>query len=228
MTTLSERLPLTERQTQVYEFIRSYVRSEGRPPTLAEIGRGLHIASSNGVHRLVVALEAKGYVHRRPNEARGLSLTDDEGVGDGEPPGVLMLKASEGAGRRTRPLTSDIAEHPLPRSRRPLVVDPSLLGDDTDLDACLGVVAGDDGLLGDGIRKGDLLVVEESEWTHVPTGALVAVLFYNRVVVRRFEHVNGKLHFRVSNRDFADHTARTDDPEYFVLGRVVAMMRSLS
>ncbi len=227
MSSPSERLPLTERQTQVFEFIRSYVRSEGRPPTLAEIGRGLHIASSNGVHRLVVALEAKGYVTLRPNEARGLSLADDEGTG-GEAPSVLMLKASEGAGKRTRPLTSDIAEHPLPRSRRTLVVDPSLLDDDTDLESCIGVGAGDDGLLGDGIRKGDLLVVEEAEWTHIPTGALVAVLFYNRVVARRFEHVNGRLHFRVSNRTFSDQNARADDPEFFVLGRVVAMMRRLS
>lgn len=221
------RPPLTERQTQVFEFVRSYVRSQGRPPTLAEIGRGLGIASSNGVHRLVGALETKGYVSRRPNEARGLSLVDDEGGGGGDAPGVLMLKVTEGAGRRARPLTSDTAEHPLPRSRRSLIVDPALLPDDVDLDACVGVVAGDDGMLADGIRKDDRLVVEEMEWTQVPNGALVAVLFYTRLVVRRFELANGRLHFRVANRTFRDQTARPGDPEYFVLGRAIALLRSL-
>jgi repressor LexA len=228
MSLPADRLPLTERQTHVYEFIRFYIRSEGRPPTLADIGREFKISSSNGVHRLVVALEAKGYVTRRPNEARGLSLVDDEEPQSRETSSVLMLKTSEGAGRLARPLTSEIAEYPLPRTRRPLLVDPSLLPDDCDLDACFGVVAGDDGLLGDNIRKGDLLVVEETEWTHVPSGAIVAVLIYDRLVARRFEHVNGRLHFRVSNRNFSDQSARGDDPEYFVLGRVVAMMRSLA
>lgn len=228
MPSATDRQPLTERQTQVYEFIRSYVRQQGRPPTVVEIGRGLGIASTNGVHRLVVALETKGYVHRRPHEARGLSLVDDEGAGAvGEAPGVLMLKTSEGAGRRSRALTSETAEHPLPRSRRPLLVDPTLLPDDADLDACVGAVAGDDGMLAEGIRKGDLLVVEETEWTHVPSGELVAALFYDRVVVRRFELANGRLHFRVANRMFRDQTVRPGDPEVFVLGRVLALLRPL-
>lgn len=222
------RLPLTERQTQVYEFIRSYLRTHRRPPTVVEIGRGLGIASTNGVHRLVVALETKGYVQRRPNEARGLMLVDDDAAGaGGEAPGVLMLKTAEGAGARARALTSETAAHPLPRSRRPLLVDPALLPDDADPEACIGLVAGDDGMLGDGIRKGDLVVAEEAEWTQVPNGALVAALFYDRVVVRRFELANGRLHFRVSNRTYRDQTAHADDPEYFVLGRALAVMRPL-
>lgn|GEM_PF-402355 len=220
------RPPLTESQTKIYEFIRTAIRRDGRPPTIAEIGREVGVASTNSVHRHVVALDAKGYLRRRPNEARGLWVVDDDDPA-GEAPGVLMLKTSDGAGRRARPLTSDVAEHPLPRSRRPLVVDPALLPDDVDLDACLGVVAGDDGMLADGIRKDDVLVVEETEWTHVPNGALVAALFHDRVVVRRFENTNGRLHFRAASRTFRDHTAHPDDPEYFVLGRAVALMRSL-
>lgn len=222
----SARPPLTESQTKVYEFIRATIRHDGRPPTIAEIGRGLGFASTNSVHRLVVALDAKGYLRRRPNEARGLWVMDDDDA-TADVPGVLMLKTSDGAGRRARPLTSADAEHPLPRSRRPLAVDPALLPEDVDLDACIGVVAGDDGLLADGIRKDDLLVVEETEWTHVPSGSLVAALFHDRVVIRRLEIANGRLHFRSASRTFRDHTAHPDDPEYFVLGRAVALMRPL-
>ena len=128
-----------------------------------------------------------------------------------------MLKTSEGAGRRARPLTSDTAEHPLPRSRRSLLVDPVLLPDDADPDACLGVVAGDDGMLTDGIRKGDLLVVEEVEWVDVPNGARGGAL-HDRVVARRFELANAAHPLPRLQPHVSRQTARPDEPRYFVLG----------
>lgn len=222
--------PLTERQTQVYRFIVDYARKQGKPPTIAEIGRHLGLRSTNSVHKLVVALEAKGRVRRTPHAARGLEIVDDADAPTpfaDDPPGVLMLKATEGVGRRARALTSDMAEHPLPRSRRPLVVDPSLLPEDVDLDACIGVVAGDDGMHGIGIYKGDRVIVEEAEWAHIPNGALVAAIFYDLVVVRRFEYANGRLHFHASSKTYTDESPRPDDAEFFVIGRALTVLRSL-
>ncbi len=221
---------LTERQNQVYEFLRSYVRKQGKPPTIKEVGSHLGIRSTNGVHKLLVALETKGYITRTPHEARGLEIVGEEPTYafDDEPPGVLMLKQKEGAGRRARLLTSENASHPLPRSRRQLLLDLTLLPDDTDLDECLGVVAGDDGMNGAGVRKGDLVVVRESDWRDVPNGAPVAVLFYDRLVIRQFELANNRLHFRAADRTYADEAVRTDDPEFFVVGRALAMMRKLA
>jgi repressor LexA len=223
------RSRLTERQNQVYEFLRAYVRQQGRPPTIKEVGQALGLRSTNGVHKLLVALEAKGYVRRRPHEARGLELVDDEDpyAFEEEPPGVLMLKQKEGSGRRARVLTSANAQHPLPRSRRSLLVDPALLPDDADLDECLGVVAGDDGMNGAGVRKGDLVVVAEADWRQIRNGSTVAALFDDRLVLRRFELANGRLHFRAADRTYADESARTDDPEFFVVGRALAVMRKL-
>ena len=220
------RARLTERQNQVFEFLRDFVRRNGKPPTIKEIGERIGVRSTNGVHKMLVALEKKGYITRTPNEARGIAIVGEEGGYD-EPPGVLMLKLTEGVGRRARPMTSETAAHPLPRSRRPLLVDPSLVPEDADLDHCVGVVAGDDGMNGAGVRKGDLVVVEEADWRDLPKGALVAVLFYDRVVVRRFEFVNGRLHFRAADRTYADESARPDDPEYFVIGQALTMMRPL-
>ena len=219
---------LTERQNQVYEFLRDYVRRQGKPPTIKEVGQSLGIRSTNGVHKMLVVLEKKGYVTRTPNEARGLEIVDDVGLGAEEAPGVLMLKLTEGVGRRARRMTSETADHPLPRSRRPLLVDAGLLPDDVDLDDCLGVVADDDGMNGAGLRKGDRVVVEERHWRDVPNGATVAVIFFDRVVVRRFEFANGRLHFRAADRTYADEAVRPDDPEFFVIGRALAMMRALT
>lgn len=220
---------LTERQNQVYEFLRDYVRRNGKPPTIKEVGQSLGIRSTNGVHKMLVALETKGYIERTPHEARGLSIVDDADLygSDEEPPAVSWLRIKEGAGRRARLLTSENAAHPLPRSRRSLLLDPSLLPEDTDLDHCLAVTAGDDGMNGAGVRKGDTVVVEETDWRDAENDALVAVLFYDRLVVRRFAFVNGRLHFRAADRTYADETARADDPEFFVIGRALAMVRKL-
>ena len=229
MPSRAVRPRLTERQNQVYEFLRTYVRRYGKPPTIKEIGESLGIRSTNGVYKMLVVLEEKGYITRTKHEARGIELVDEErGYGADEPPGVLMLKLKEGVGRRARLMTSETADHPLPRSRRPLLVDPALLPEDVDLDDCLGIRVGDDGMNGAGIRKGDLVVVEERIWQNIPSGALVAVLFYDAVVVRQFELVNQRLHFRAADRTYADETVRPDDPEYFVIGRALAVMRSLT
>lgn len=223
------RTRLTERQNQVFEFLRDFARRHGKPPTIKEIGESLGIRSTNGVHKMLVVLETKGYIVRTPNEARGIEIVGEEGGYAGEePPGIKMLKTMEGAGRRARKLTSETAEYPLPRSSRaPLLLDPSLLPDDVDLGHCFGVEAGDDGMNGAGIRKGDLVVVEERGWMDVPNGALVAVLFYDRVVVRQFELANDRLHFRAADRTYADEAVRPDDREFFVLGLALALIRRL-
>ena len=110
------RARLTERQNQVYEFLRDFVRRRGKPPTIKEVGESLGIKSTNGVHKMLVVLEKKGYITRTPNEARGLQIVDDAGLVGEEPPGVLMLKLTEGAGHRQRKVTSDAIDFPLPRS----------------------------------------------------------------------------------------------------------------
>ena len=205
------------------------MRAQGRAPSIKEIGGHLGIRSTNGVHKMIVALEKKGYVTRIPNEARGLQLVgvDDPFGGGPEAAGVPFLKTTQGAGRRARPLTSEDAEYPLPRSRRQVIVEPDLLPEDVDLDTCLAVVAGDDGMNGIGLLKGDLVIVEEADWQHVPNEALAAVLFYDKVVVRRFEFANNRLHFRAADRTYADEAVRTDDPEFFVVGRALTTTRRL-
>ncbi|NNF59664.1 MAG: LexA family transcriptional regulator [Rhodothermaceae bacterium] len=213
------RTRLTERQNQVYEYIRSYVRKHSKPPTLKEIGRGLAIRSTNGVHKLVAALEKKGYITKTPNEARGIALVDtdpDAYAFDEGPPSLPLIS-------RTR---SDAPERLRLRPAGFLYTDPRLL-DRTDPDECLIARAGDDGMNGDGIRKGDFLVVEETDWQGLRNGTLVAVLFDETLVVRRFDHANGRLHFRPADRTYNEEAFAPDSPDCYVVGRVRAVMRKL-
>lgn len=215
------RTRLTERQNQVLAFIRAHQREAGKPPTLAEIGRGLAIRSTNGVHKLLVALEKKGHLHRLPGESRGIVLVADDdafGFEDG-PPGVLFA-------RRTDAAQAHEAGRPLPRGTVALAVDPQLL-DRVPAGDCLALRASDDGMNGDGIWKGDVLVVEEVDWPHLRNGETVAALLGERPVARRFDFANGRLHLRPADRTYAEETFSPDSPECFVVGRVRVVMRKL-
>jgi repressor LexA len=62
-------------QRRMYEFIVSYMRSEGMPPTNREIGREMQIASTGHVDYHLTMLEKKGLITRQPKKSRGIKLT---------------------------------------------------------------------------------------------------------------------------------------------------------
>jgi repressor LexA len=67
---------LTERQRQIYEFIREKIESRGYGPTVREIGLGFDIASPNGVMCHLNALVKKGLIRREGRSARAIQLVD--------------------------------------------------------------------------------------------------------------------------------------------------------
>jgi repressor LexA len=67
---------LTERQREIYEFIREKIESRGYGPTVREIGDGFDIKSPNGVMCHLKALEKKGLIKREGARARAIQLTD--------------------------------------------------------------------------------------------------------------------------------------------------------
>jgi repressor LexA len=67
---------LTERQREIYEFIRDKIESRGYGPTVREIGLGFRIKSPNGVMCHLKALEKKGLIKREGFSARAIQLLD--------------------------------------------------------------------------------------------------------------------------------------------------------
>jgi repressor LexA len=66
---------LTERQREVYEFLRDKIRNRGYGPTVREIGDQFSISSPNGVMCHLKALEKKGLISREPNMSRAIQLS---------------------------------------------------------------------------------------------------------------------------------------------------------
>jgi repressor LexA len=85
---------LTERQRQIYDFIRDKIESRGYGPTVREIGEGFDIQSPNGVMCHLNALVKKGLITREGRQARAIRLVDHR------PPGAdLPMLGLVAAGR---------------------------------------------------------------------------------------------------------------------------------
>src|SRR5918999_2529276 len=76
---------LTERQREIYEFIREKIEKRGYGPTVREIGEGFDIKSPNGVMCHLKALEKKGLIKREEHSARAIQLSDHRPPSPGLP-----------------------------------------------------------------------------------------------------------------------------------------------
>ena len=65
---------LTRKQQELLLFIHERMREGGIPPSFDEMKDALDLASKSGIHRLIMALEERGFIRRLPNRARALEV----------------------------------------------------------------------------------------------------------------------------------------------------------
>ena len=65
---------LTKKQIQLLEFIQTRLARDGVPPSFDEMKLALDLRSKSGIHRLVTALEERGFIRRLPHRARALEI----------------------------------------------------------------------------------------------------------------------------------------------------------
>lgn len=68
---------LSDRQQQIYDFIREWTRKKGYPPTVRDICAAVNLKSTSSVHAHLATLERKGYIHRDPTKTRAIEIMDD-------------------------------------------------------------------------------------------------------------------------------------------------------
>ena len=66
---------LSERQVKMLDFIEEFLRDNGYPPTIREIGKAVRISSTSVVKYNLEKLESLGHLHRKKEAARGLRLS---------------------------------------------------------------------------------------------------------------------------------------------------------
>jgi repressor LexA len=65
---------LTAKQKELLHFINSRVQETGVPPSFDEMKEALELRSKSGIHRLITALEERGFIRRLPHRARALEI----------------------------------------------------------------------------------------------------------------------------------------------------------
>lgn len=65
---------LTQKQKDLLLLIDQRVKAHGVPPSYDEMKDHLGLASKSGIHRLITALEERGFIRRLPNKARALEV----------------------------------------------------------------------------------------------------------------------------------------------------------
>ncbi|ARN82822.1 transcriptional repressor LexA [Methylocystis bryophila] len=65
---------LTRKQSDLLRFIHERLKETGVPPSFDEMKDALDLRSKSGIHRLILALEERGFIRRLPNRARALEV----------------------------------------------------------------------------------------------------------------------------------------------------------
>jgi len=103
---------LTRKQAELLRFIHERLKEAGVPPSFDEMKDALDLRSKSGIHRLITALEERGFIRRLPNRARAIE--------------VIKLPESVAQGLvsgRSRGFTPSVIEGNLGRVRAPSVED---------------------------------------------------------------------------------------------------------
>ena len=106
---------LTRKQYELLMFIHERLTEAGIPPSFDEMKDALDLKSKSGIHRLITALEERGFIRRLPNRARALEVIRlPDGVGPAAPrrgfaPGVI-----EGGLGKVRPASEDDSGRSVP------------------------------------------------------------------------------------------------------------------
>src|SRR6516165_5426051 len=65
---------LIRKQFELLRFIHERLKEAGVPPSFDEMKDALDLRSKSGIHRLITALEERGFIRRLPNRARAIEV----------------------------------------------------------------------------------------------------------------------------------------------------------
>jgi repressor LexA len=106
---------LTRKQYELLRFINERLKEAGVPPSFDEMKDALDLRSKSGIHRLITALEERGFIRRLPNRARAIEVIklpelSPSGGRRGFTPSVIEGNLGKG---RSSPPAGDDGERPI-------------------------------------------------------------------------------------------------------------------
>lgn len=201
--------PLTPRQQEVLELIKTTMADTGMPPTRAEIARQLGFRSANAAEEHLKALARKGVIEILPGTSRGIKLNVplDEQANDEGLPLIGRVAAGE-------PILAQ--EHVECHYQ----VDPNLFKPSADfLLRVNGMSMKDIGIL-----DGDLLAVHRT--TDVHNGQVVVARVDEDVTVKRLEKRGREVLLHAENDEFEPIKVDLANQPFNIEGIAVGVIRN--
>jgi repressor LexA len=216
---------LTRKQHELLSFIHDRLGETGVSPSFEEMKEALELKSKSGVHRLISALEERGFIRRLPNRARALEvLKMPERAGASN---VVPLRAPAPA---TPAPANDIIELPLHgriaagtpiealQGTESLQVPAALLGPGEHYAL---EVAGDS-MVEEGILDGDYALIRKTDTAR--DGEIVVALIDNEeATLKTFRREGQMIRLDPANRRYDPQRYRPDQVQ--IQGRLSGLLR---
>ena len=229
---------LTRKQLELLEFIDTRVARDGVPPSFDEMKDALDLKSKSGIHRLITALEERGFIRRLPHRARALEvLRMPDAVQRARPaalveggaqhvpaprPSAAMTTVRDGvlelpvmgriaAGTPIEAI-SEIARH---------ISVPATMMSGRGQHYALEVRG--DSMIEAGINDGDIVIIREQQAAE--NGDIVVALVHgHEATLKYFRRKGGMIALEAANPAYETRLLRDD--EVTVQGRLVGLIRS--
>lgn len=234
---------LTRKQLDLLEFIHTRLQRDGVPPSFDEMKEALDLRSKSGIHRLITALEERGFIRRLAHRARALEIVrlpeslqnPPERLETGFTPRVIegerpsappppQAKAVETAGVLELPVMGRIAAgvpiEAISTASHNIAVPQTMLSGSGEHYAL--EVRGDS-MIEAGINDGDVVVIREGS-TADNGDIVVALIEDHEATLKRFRRNGGAIALEAANPAYETRVFREDQVR--IQGRLVGLIRT--
>lgn len=200
---------LTDKQTQILEYICHEILAKGYPPSIREICQAVDLKSTSSVHAQLSSLEAKGYIRRDLTKSRSIEIIDDDFSLTKRELVNIPIVGTVSCGQPI--LAEQNIEDYFP-------VPPEYIHNTNNQTFMLRVKG--DSMINVGIYEKDLVIVEQC--SSARNGEIVVALIEDSATVKTFYKENGYIRLQPEN-DYMDPII-VEHCE--ILGRVIGLFRN--
>ncbi len=228
---------LTKKQLDLLELIHRRVQRDGVPPSFDEMKEALDLRSKSGIHRLITALEERGFIRRLAHRARAIEivkLPDSlEAKMGGFTPRVIEGDRTDpprnaqpvsAAGATELPVMGRIAAgtpiEAISEVATHVAVPQQMLGAGK---SHYALEVKGDSMIDAGINEGDIVVIEEGS-TADNGDIVVALVEGHEATLKRFRKKGGMIALEAANPAYQTRMLRDDQVK--VQGKLVGLIRS--
>ena len=217
MDNAGKKKDLTDRQAEIYEYIKKYSRENHMPPTVREIGNHFEISSTNGVRSILAALIKKGYINRPPRLSRGIEILDTDNSKN---------SATQRSNTVEIPIVGRVA------AGTPILAVQNLEGTvtvDRDFLACRSDVFAlrvrGDSMIDAGIFDGDLIFARQQK--SAERGEIIVAQVDNEATVKYYQPASDHIELRPANPKYRPIIVKSNK-DFSIAGRVIGVMRKVN